>query len=59
MAFHPEGREVLDFEFDITYFLFDDGTGPRVAFYISHKDEQHVMRQAGLIPSDGQQPHAR
>lgn len=52
MTFHPDGREVLDFEFYITYFLFDDGTGPKVAFYISHEDEQRVMREAGLIPGE-------
>lgn len=33
-------------------FLFDpgSGTGPKVAFYISHEDEQQVMREAGLLP---------
>ena len=41
-----------DFRFHITYFLFDpgSGTGPKVAFYISHEDEQQVMREAGLLP---------
>ena len=41
-----------DFLFHIASFLFDpdSGTGPKVAFYISHEDEQQVMREAGLLP---------
>lgn len=51
MTFRPEGREQLDFLFHITYFLFDDALGPKVAFYISHESEQQVMREAGLLPT--------
>jgi hypothetical protein len=50
MIFEKEPGHPLDFKFYITYFLFDAGSGPRVAFWISHDDEQKVMREAGLIP---------
>jgi hypothetical protein len=42
----------LDFKFFLTYFLFDAGFGPRVAFWISHDDEQKIMQDAGLIPAE-------
>ena len=50
MVFEKQQGKPLDFRFFITYFLFDPGSGPRVAFYISHDDERKVMRDAGLIP---------
>lgn len=31
----------------------DPGSGPKAAFWISHEDEQAVMRDAGLIPAAG------
>lgn len=49
MIFEKTPGEPQDFKFYITYFLFEDGTGPKVVFYISHDDEQKVMREAGLI----------
>jgi hypothetical protein len=49
MIFEKEAGKPQEFEFYITYFLFDPGSGPRVVFYISHDDEQKVMRDAGLI----------
>jgi len=52
MRFEKEPGRPLDFRFFITYFLFDDGSGPKAAFWISHEDEQKVMREAGLIPAD-------
>ena len=51
MVFEKEKGNPLDFKFFITYFLFDPGSGPKVVFYISHDDEQKVMRDAGLIPA--------
>lgn len=51
MTFEKDPGNPLDFEFFITYFLFDSGSGPRAAFWISHEDEQKVMRDAGLLPS--------
>lgn len=51
MIFEKQPGHPLDFKFFITYFLFDIGTGPKIVFYISHDDEQKVMRDAGLIPS--------
>ena len=51
MVFEKEQGNLLDFKFFITYFLFDPGSGPKVAFYISHDDEQKVMKEAGLIPA--------
>jgi hypothetical protein len=50
MIFEKQPGNLLEFKFFITYFLFDTGTGPKVVFYISHDDEQKVMRDAGLIP---------
>lgn len=50
MTFEKEPGNPLDFRFFITYFLFDSGSGPKAAFWISHDDEQKVMRDAGLIP---------
>jgi hypothetical protein len=50
MTFEKEAGQALDFRFFITYFLYDPGTGPKAAFWISHDDEQRVMREAGLLP---------
>jgi hypothetical protein len=52
MVFEKQVGNPLDFKFFITYFLFDPGSGPKVAFYISHDDEQKTMQEAGLIPAD-------
>jgi hypothetical protein len=52
MTFEKQLGHPLDFKFFITYFLYDSGTGPKAAFWISHDDEQRVMREAGLIPGE-------
>ncbi|GAO23404.1 hypothetical protein ALISP_3224 [Alicycliphilus sp. B1] len=52
MTFEKQAGHPLDFKFFITYFLYDPGGGPKAAFWISHDDEQRVMREAGLVPSD-------
>lgn len=52
MSFEKPPGHPLDFRFFITYFLYDPGTGPKAAFWISHDDEQRVMREAGLIPDE-------
>lgn len=49
MVFEKTPSHPQEFRFYITYFLFDPGSGPKVAFYISHDDEQKTMRDAGLI----------
>lgn len=49
MTFEQQPDRPLDFKFFITYFLFDPGSGPKAAFWISHDDELRVMREAGLI----------
>ncbi len=49
MIFEKRAGVPLKFTFFVTYFLFDSGTGPRIVFYISHDDEEKVMREAGLI----------
>lgn len=49
MTFEKQQGHPLDFKFFITYFLYDQGDGPKAAFWISHDDEQRVMREAGLI----------
>src|SRR5262245_41496377 len=50
MTFEKQTGHALDFKFFLTYFLFDAGSGPRVAFWISHEDERKTMQDAGLIP---------
>jgi hypothetical protein len=50
MTFEKQAGQPLDFKFFITYFLYDQGDGPKVAFWISHDDEEQVMREAGLLP---------
>ena len=52
MSFEAQPARQLEFRFALTYFLFDGGLGPKVAFWISHDDEQKVMRDAGLIPAE-------
>lgn len=52
MVFEKNAGHPQTFRFHITYFLFDDGQGPKVVFYVSHEDEQKVMREAGLLPED-------
>lgn len=52
MTFEKPSGHPLNFKFFITYFLYDPGTGPRAAFWISHDDELRVMRDAGLIPTE-------
>jgi hypothetical protein len=54
MIFEKTPGNSQEFRFYITYFLFDPGTGPKVVFYISHDDEQKVMREAGLLPASDQ-----
>ena len=49
MIFENDQGGPQEFKFYITYFLFDPGSGLKVVFYISHDDEQKVMRDAGLI----------
>jgi hypothetical protein len=49
MTFEKKAGQPMEFTFYITYFLFDPGTGPKAAFWISHDDELQVMREAGLI----------
>jgi len=53
MVFEKKPERPLDFKFYITYFLYDSGSGPKVAFWISHEDELKVMQEAGLMPADG------
>ena len=53
MKFEKTPGTPQEFKFFITYFLFDAGTGPKVVFYISHDDEQKLMREAGLLPARG------
>jgi hypothetical protein len=50
LVFEKQKAKAQDFRFFITYFLFDPGSGPKVAFYISHEDERKVMQEAGLVP---------
>ena len=49
MTFEQRHGHPLSLKFFITYFLYDPGTGPKAAFWISHDDERRVMREAGLI----------
>jgi hypothetical protein len=51
LVFEKTPGKPQEFKFYITYFLFDAGAGPKIVFYISHEDEQKVMREAGLFPA--------
>jgi hypothetical protein len=51
MTFEKQAGRPLDFKFFITYFLYDAGSGHKAVFWISHEDEERVMREAGLIPA--------
>lgn len=46
---NPAARQA-DFRFSNTYFLGMADGAPKVCFYISHEDEEDVMREAGLVP---------
>lgn len=50
MVFEPKKGTPKEFRFFITYLLFDDGHGLKVAAYVSHEDEAKTMREGGLIP---------
>ena len=52
MIFEQRPGQPLDFKFFLTYFLFDPGSGPKAAFWISHEDERKVMQEAGLISAE-------
>jgi hypothetical protein len=54
MTFEKQPGHPLDFEFYLTYFLFDPGSGPKVVFWISHDDEQRVMQESGLISAEAE-----
>jgi len=36
-------------EFDVTYFVQNIGTEPRIIMFIAHQDEQKAMQELGLI----------
>ena len=50
MTFEKEPGRPLEFRFYTTYFVYDSGADLRVASWISHEDEERVMREAGLLP---------
>ena len=52
LTFEKQAGNPLDSRFFVTYVLFNSGSGPKVAFWVSHEDERKVMQEAGLIPSD-------
>jgi hypothetical protein len=45
--FSKTGEELIEFE--ISYLLRLTGGGPKVAAYISHEDQEAVMRSRGLL----------
>jgi hypothetical protein len=50
MRFDNPLAKKSDFKFFTTYVLVTRGAGLKVVFYISHDDEQKVMKDAGLVP---------
>jgi len=36
-------------EFDITYILYLDEAGPKIVMYITHEDQETVMKKNGLL----------
>lgn len=52
MFFERDGQ-ANEFRFLVSYVLRDaGGSDLKVVFYVSHDDEQRVMREAGLIPPE-------
>jgi hypothetical protein len=49
LRFEKVAGERIDAEFSMTYLLYDDGTGPRIAGWIAHDDERKAMQEAGLM----------
>jgi hypothetical protein len=49
MVFEKEQGKPLEFVFFITYILLAGKDGLKIVFYLSHDDEQKLMRDAGLI----------
>lgn len=50
MRFDNPSAKKSDFKFFTTYVLATFGPALKVVFYVSHDDEQKVMKDAGLIP---------
>lgn len=48
---NPSSRQA-DFKFSSTYFVCTADGVPKVCFYISHEDEEEVMKEAGLVPME-------
>jgi hypothetical protein len=48
---NPSARQA-DFRFSNTYFVGTADGVPKVCFYISHEDEEDVMKEAGLVPME-------
>ena len=48
LTFEKTGTKPI--EFDITYIVQERATDPRIILFISHEDEEVVMKKFGLIP---------
>jgi hypothetical protein len=52
MRFEPAAGHPIDAEFDNTYFVYHKDDNPKVVCYISHQDEETMMRELGLLPAE-------
>lgn len=50
MQFKKDREEIVNAEFAITYIVYTRNDDPKVVFYISHEDEEEMMRDLGLLP---------
>lgn len=49
LRFERIAGDRTDVEFEITYLLYDDGSGPRIASWIAHDDERALLKEAGVM----------
>lgn len=52
MMFEKTGDRLI--EFDISYLVQQTGDDPKIILFISHEDEEEVMKKLGLIPGSQQ-----
>ena len=47
VGFEKMGAELI--QFDITYLVFHSNSRPKIVMYISHEDQEELMKNKGLI----------
>ncbi len=47
VTFKKTGNKLI--EFDVTYFIQETGTEPKIIMFIAHQDEERAMKELGLL----------